>query len=289
MTSLLLAALAGTGTALWWWPRPGPGPASRNGVTPRAAERWRLRLERAGLEGVGPGAFLRASTTSAAATAGLSALALGWSPLCILAGLGGALTPVGYWRSRHRVAMDAARTHWPRLLEELRVQVGPLGRSIPQALLDVGSRAPEVLQPAFRAAQREWNLRTDLERMLQVLTDRLDDATADATCETLLVIHQVGGDPDQRLADLAESRRQDLLDRRESDARQAGARLARWFVIVVPVGMAVAGANVGDGLAAYRTATAQVLIACAVALVAVCWWWAGRLMRLPEEARVFAQ
>ena len=125
--------------------------------------------------------------------------------------------------------------------------------------------------------------------MLQVLTDRLDDATADATCETLLVIHQVGGDPAQRLADLAESRRPDLLDRRESDARQAGARLARWFVIVVPVGMAVAGANVGDGLAAYRTATAQVLIACAVALVAVCWWWAGRLMRLPEEARVFAQ
>jgi tight adherence protein B len=123
--------------------------------------------------------------------------------------------------------------------------------------------------------------------MLSVLKDHLDDASVDATCETLLIIHDVGGDVDSRLAALAEDRRQDLRDRRESDARQSGARFARWFVIAVPVGMALAGANVGDGVASYRTATAQVVVLGAIVLVAACWWWAGAVMRLPDEERVF--
>ena len=285
MSSLLFAALAGLGTAALWWPstrRPGrSGPAAWS-------RRSRTALDRVGLHGVGVIGFARATIASASGAALLTTLAVGWSPLTVLAAGAAAVVPAAYWRARHRAALAAARTHWPRLVEDLRIQVGPMGRSIPQALLDVGDRAPDALRPAFRAAQREWNLRTDVEGMLRVLAEHLADATADATCETLLVIHQVGGDPDPRLADLAAARRQDLLDRREADARQAGARLARWFVIAVPVGMGIAGANVGDGLSAYRTPTARVLVGAAVALVVVCWTWAGHLMRLPHEPRVFA-
>lgn len=285
MSSLLLAALAGIGTAALWWP-----PTQRSGTSAITSwtRRCRLALDRIGLHGVGLVGFARATASAAIGAAVLTTLTVGWSPLSLLAAATAATVPTAYWRSRHRAALAAARTHWPRLVEELRIQVGPMGRSIPQALLDVGERAPEAIRPAFRAAQREWNLRTDVDGMLHVLAERLADATADATCETLLVIHQVGGDPDPRLADLAAARRQDLLDRREADARQAGARLARWFVVVVPIGMGIAGANVGDGLAAYRTPTAQVLVGAAVALVVVCWIWAGRLMRLPTEPRVFA-
>ena len=159
---------------------------------------------------------------------------------------------------------------WPGLIEELRILVGPMGRPVPQALLEVGLRGPAPLRPAFLAAQREWVLSTDFERMVAVLKDRLADPTADATCETLLVVQEVGGELDRRLADLADDRRADLRDRREGDAKQAGARVARWFVVLVPAGMALAGLSVGDGRAAYRTATGQVLAGAGIALVVTC-------------------
>jgi len=115
--------------------------------------------------------------------------------------------------------MDA----WPRLLEELRVLTSSLGRSVPQALLDVGRRAPEELRPAFWAAEREWLLSTDFPRTMRVLKAGLVDPTADAACETLLVAHEVGGtDLDRRLEALIDDRIQDAQGRKDARARQAG-------------------------------------------------------------------
>ena len=64
-------------------------------------------------------------------------------------------------------------------------------------------------------------------------------------------------------------------------------RFARRFVLLVPVGMALAGLSVGNGRAAYRTPQGQLFVAVGVAMVVACWLWAGRMMRLPEQDRVF--
>ena len=79
------------------------------------------------------------------------------------------------------------------MLEELRLLTGSVGRSIPQALFEVGRRAPAEWRPAFAAAEREWLLTTDFARTTALLKDRLADPTADVVCETLLVAHEVGG------------------------------------------------------------------------------------------------
>lgn len=177
---------------------------------------------------------------------------------------------------------------WPRLLEEIRMMTSSLGRSIPQALVEVGRRAPDELRPAFAAAEREWFLSTDFARTLQTLKSSLADATADMACETLLVAHEVGGaDLDRRLEALVDDRLLDAQGRKDARARQAGARFARRFVLLVPAGMAFAGMSVGTGRAAYRTTTGQALVVVAVVLVIACWTWAGRIMSLPEEERVF--
>jgi tight adherence protein B len=180
--------------------------------------------------------------------------------------------------------MDA----WPRLLEELRILTSALGRSIPQSLFEVGRRAPAELRPAFHAAEREWLLSTDFPRTMRILKAGLADPTADAACETLLVAHEIGGtDLDRRLEALIDDRIQDTQGRKDARAKQAGARFARRFVLIVPAGMAFAGMSVGTGRAAYQTPTGQALVVLAIAIVVACWVWAGRIMVVPEEQRVF--
>lgn len=196
--------------------------------------------------------------------------------------------PVASYRARRASRRARAQDAWPRMIEEIRILTASLGRSIPQALFEVGRRAPEEMRAAFDDAHREWLISTDFTRTLAVLKAGLADPTADATCETLLVAYNVGGsDLDRRLEALAEDRVQDTQGRKDARAKQAGARFARRFVLFVPFGMAAAGMSVGDGRAAFRSATGQTLTLLAVFIVIACWVWAGRILRIPEEQRVF--
>ena len=198
--------------------------------------------------------------------------------------------PLASHRVRRANRRSAAQDAWPRIIEEIRMLTASLGRSIPQALFEAGRRAPEEMRPAFDDAHREWLMSTDFARTLSVLKGGLADPTADATCETLLVAHSVGGnDLDRRLEALVEDRIQDTQGRKDARAKQAGARFARRFVVFVPFGMAVAGMSVGNGRDAYRSPTGQALTLVAVLVVIACWAWAGRILQMPEEERVFSE
>lgn len=259
---------------------------------PRASVRGRAQewLAQSGLGHVAIGEFMAVLGVVFALGATLT-LVLFASPLpALVGGAFAASFPVAAYRQRRTTARTAAQDGWPRMIEELRILTASVGRSIPQALFEVGASGPVELRPAFAAAQREWLLTTDFERTLRVLRDQMADPTCDATCETLLIAHELGGtDVDRRLADLAEDRRQDTRYRKDTRARQAGVRFARRFVLLVPLGMAGAGLSVGNGRASYQTALGQVAVLTAIAIIGVCWVWAGRMLRLPREERVFAR
>ena len=86
---------------------------------------------------------------------------------------------------------------------------------------------------------------------------------------------------------MADDRRQDSQGRKDALAKQAGVRFARRFVLIVPMGMALVGLSIGNGRSAYQTPLGQVIVVVALALMVLCWMWAGRIMRLPDEQRVF--
>lgn len=206
----------------------------------------------------------------------------------VIAGCFSACVPVTSLRTRRRMQRAAAADAWPRLLEELRLMTGSMGRSIPQALFEVGHRSPDEWRPAFVAAEREWLLTTDFARTVTLLKDRLADPTVDVVCETLLVANEVGGtDLDRRLADLIEDRVIDQQSRKDALSRQAGVRFARRFVLLVPLGMTLAGLAIGSGRQAYTTTGGQIAVVVGLLAVVACWVWSGRLMRLPETRRVF--
>lgn len=290
MTAILLAVMAAAGTHLLYTslvlgqrslrPERLSDPAR-----PRRHRDW---LVQAGLADV-PIRQLAAVIVTLMALGALGAYAVfgGILPALAMAAFAGTF-PLATYRSRRAAQRAAAMDAWPRMLEELRILTSSLGRSVPQALFEVGTRAPVEMRPAFESARREWLLSTDFARTIRVLKAGLADPTADAACETLLVAHEVGGtDLDRRLEALIDDRIHDTQGRKDARAKQAGARFARRFVLIVPAGMALAGMSVGTGRAAYQTPGGQALVVVALVLVIGCWIWAGRIMVLPEEQRVF--
>ncbi len=291
MIGLGLAIAAGAGTYLLYGAlvlgRRDLGLAARTRDPARRARR-RDWMVQAGLAEV-PMRDLAGIIVALALLTGLASYAVfgGVLPAAVTAAFAGSF-PVASYRARRTARRAAAMDAWPRLLEELRILTSSLGRSIPQALFEVGRRAPAEMRAAFDAAEREWLLSTDFPRTLRVLKAALADPTADAACETLLVAHEVGGaDLDRRLEALIDDRIQDTHGRKDARAKQAGARFARRFVLIVPAGMAMAGMSVGTGRSAYQTPTGQALVVVAIAMVIACWAWAGRIMVVPEEERVF--
>jgi tight adherence protein B len=251
----------------------------------RRASDW---LAQAGIGDVSVRDFVLA-TAALAVLGAVCGMALfgGAVPALVLAVCVGA-APLASYRVRRQRRRAMAQEAWPRLIEEIRIRTSGLGRSVPQALFEAGERAPAGLRPAFAAAHREWVLSTDFERTVAVLKDGLADPTADAACETLLVAHEVGGSGlDRRLEALIEDRVIDLQCRKDARSKQAGVRFARRFVLLVPLGMALVGLSVGNGRAAYATPWGQVLVVIGIAAVVACWVWAGRLLGLPDEQRVF--
>ncbi|HEV7762808.1 MAG TPA: hypothetical protein VGO78_27550 [Acidimicrobiales bacterium] len=295
---LLVALAAVTGTYLLYtavvmgWRGVGPGrggagsgPGWRRTLGAGRVQVW---LVRAGLADVRL-AEVAAMSGVLGLIGGLGGLAVFgalWPSLAVALAVAG--WPLASARLRRQQLRAAAQEAWPRMIEEVRLRTSGLGRSVPQALFEAGAGAPVELRPAFEAAHREWTLSTDFERTIGVLKARLADPTADAACETLLVAHEMGGsDLDRRLDALIEDRVLDVQCRKDARSRQAGVRFARLFVLLVPCGMALTGMSIGTGRAAYGTPFGQVSVVVGIAAVAICWIWAGRLLRLPDEERVF--
>lgn len=291
MTAALIAVAAGVGVYLMYtelvlgW----RGVNRRTSNTRRRGRPFGSEwLVQAGLPDVRVGEFLGVMAALFVIGAALGfAIFGGPIPAVALGGFAASFPPASS-RARRTARRTTAQDAWPRMLEEIRIQTSALGRSIPQALFEVGRRGPLELRPAFDAAQREWLISTDFERTLVVLKARLADPTADAVCETLLIAHELGGsDLERRLEALIDDRVLDTQGRKDARAKQAGVRFARRFVLLVPLGMAFAGMSVGTGRAAYQTVQGQALVVMGVGMVLACWLWAGRLMKLPEEERVF--
>src|SRR5690606_41981080 len=114
-----------------------------------------------GVAGASVGRCAVASLLVGAAAGPPAAAVFGLGAPAAAVALAASLTPAAAGRRQREQRRRAAREAWPQLIEEIRVLTGSGGRSIPQALLDVGLRGPDEMRGAFRTAQREWALTTD--------------------------------------------------------------------------------------------------------------------------------
>ncbi len=285
MNGVLAALLAGLGVAAL--ALPAPSATRRQAPLGTRTRRW---ARQAGLGDTTVAELVVSGVGALVVGAGVGWVLFGGVVAPVVAGVLAIGAPAAAIRRRRQRRRDDAAAAWPHLLEEARLNATTLGRSIPRALFDTASSAPPALAGPLSAAERTWMVTGDFARALDVLRDEAADATADVVAETLLVADDVGtGDVGARLGSLAHDRQVDARHRSDARARQAGARFARWFVLVVPLGMALVGLTIGDGRAAYGTSGGQATVAAALVALASCWWWSGRLMRLPDDDRVIGR
>ncbi|MEO1059956.1 MAG: hypothetical protein AAFZ07_00955 [Actinomycetota bacterium] len=285
MIALLAALCAGAGVWLVVVPR---GASEAGGERVGWDERSLRWLRQAGLVDVGLLEFATVCLVVATVAGTLAWLVFAGAPAALVMAAFALTLPVAGYRNRRRQRRELARDAWPRLLEQIRLNATSLGMSLPRALFAAGRDAPPGLAEPFATAERIWRMSGDLERALDVLKDEMGDATTDTVAETLLVAHEAGGtDLSPRLLALVEDRHADVRARRDARAQQAGARFARAFVLVVPAGMALVGLTIGEGRDAYATAGGQATVVAALAALALCWVWSGRILRLPDDERVF--
>ena len=268
MIRLLLSVLAGSGVSLIVLDRLQPARPGRG----RPAAGGSRRAARTGGFAVG--------------AAALCWLIFG-APLITAAGAAGAvLIPRALADRARRRRADRLVAAWPRLLDEARVLCGPGGLSLPHSLFTAGRSAPVELRRAWASAEQAWRLSTDLPRALRVVEHELQDPTTDLVCATLEVIHDGGGPAQhEQLARLARDRRRDAAARHTAESELAGARFSRRFVLIVPLGMALAGQSVGTGRAAFQSPAGQLAALTAVLVTGACWFWSGRLLDPPLPSR----
>ena len=201
------------------------------------------------------------SGPSVAAAAGLVLRSLLFGASCCrrVGGAFAARSPSCSARAELERRETASPRAWPAVLEETRVLAGAGGHPIPHALFEAGRRAaargPRVvrrraarvadvdrLRPRPRSAQGRARGGQQRRRVRDPPRSR---------------IRSEGTGVDRRLEALIDDRLRELDLRRDAMSRQAGARFARRFVLIVPVGMAFVGMSLGTGRAAYQGRGAQ--------------------------------
>ncbi|HUF97148.1 MAG TPA: hypothetical protein VMM60_03390, partial [Ilumatobacter sp.] len=174
MIALVAALVAALGAHLlytsvtfgWTGCRLGPSRSTPQRRRRLAVDEW---LVQAGLPDVRRREFVAVIVTLAAIGAMVGAFLFGSVLPAIALGFFAMSFPIASYRQRRQSRATAAVDAWPRMIEEIRILTTSVGRSVPQALFEVGQHAPDELRAAFDAAHREWLLSTDFRRTVSLL------------------------------------------------------------------------------------------------------------------------
>ena len=275
--------LGGVGLFLiWWscWEKPPPQ------VRLKRPGRLQQMISQAGIERVSPSALIASCGAMAAATF-LMVFALAASgPIAACFGLFGGWLPFALvsWRARRRAAV--LREIWPDAVDHLRSAIRA-GLSLPEALVQLGTRGPVELRPAFSEFASDYRAGGNFDDALERLKARLSDPVADRIVEALRMTREVGGtDLGRLLGTLAEFLRDSARTRSELEARQSWTVNAARLAVAAPWIILMLLATRPEAVAAYNTTVGAAVLLGGLVVSIVCYRLMLRIGSLPEEERV---
>ncbi|GGU96425.1 hypothetical protein GCM10010495_03140 [Kitasatospora herbaricolor] len=183
----------------------------------------------------------------------------------------------------HRVEQLEALAEWTQRIADVLL----LGVGLNQAIVTSRRTAPAALEPEIAELAARLQSRWRPEDALRAFADALADATADKVLGALLLRAGDSGPGLARaLADLAESVREEVRQRRSIEADRAKHRTTiRWLVGIILLVVVVGSFNTGY-TAPYSTFVGQVVLGVLAALFVAVIAWMRALAAHPPLARV---
>jgi tight adherence protein B len=279
----LIGLLFGLGGLLIWRALTAPRPAV---ATARAQGRVAGLLSDAGVGAVTPAGLL-SSCVAVGAVLGFIVLGVSRSVAVSLAfGVIAAWGPLALVRFRARRRSMELRELWPEVVDNLASGVRA-GLSLPEALTQLGARAPVQLRGPFVSFGEDYRATGRFNDCLDRLKARLADPVGDRVVESLRMAREVGGsDLGRLLRTLSAFLREDVRTRSELETRQG------WTVNAARLAVAAPWIVLGflslrpQAVAAYDTRGGFLVLAFGGALCLVAYRLMLRIARLPRERRV---
>ena len=282
-----LGLIAGLGwLAIWWslWEQDGHDPP--RGRLSDIMDRLRDDLVKVGLSTVPP-----AAVPALCAGLGLVVAAALWAvSSAVIPSLAiGAVTmmlPVLLLRSAARRRTTAMREVWPEAVDHLNSAIRA-GLSLPEALVQLGRKGPEELQPAFVEFARDYQASGDFSTCLDRLKVRLADPVGDRIVEALRITRDVGGtDLGALLRTLAGFLREDARTRSELEARQSWTVNAARLALAAPWVVLALMSTRPQAAQVYDTTTGMVMILIGGVVSLLAYRVMLVIARLPQDERV---
>ncbi|MGP9538971.1 type II secretion system F family protein [Brachybacterium sp. AOP43-C2-M15] len=282
-----LGLVAGLGLlSIWWSLWEQEGQPARSGAVQRWMDRLRDDLIKVGLDTVPPAAVPALSVgLGVLVSASLWAISSAVIPSFAI-GLAASILPVLVLRSAARRRATAMREVWPEAVDHINSAIRA-GLSLPEALVQLSSKGPEELRPAFAEFALDYQASGDFATCLDRLKVRLADPVGDRIVEALRITRDVGGtDLGGLLRTLSAFLREDARTRAELEARQSWTVNAARLALAAPWIVLGLMATRPQAAQAYDSTTGLILVVVGAAVSLLAYRVMLLIARLPQDERV---
>lgn len=287
MRGLGVGLLLGIGLfCLWWAMWPGEQRPEQPDGTVTAWERLREAIAQAGYTTLTPTNVVAASTV-----AGLAVFVVGYAvtrtaPVAACFATMAAYAPLAIIRARARRRRAQLRDVWPDVVDNIASAVRA-GMALPESLIQLATRGPEELRPAFADFGHDYRTTGRFQESLDRLKARLADPVADRLVESLRIAREVGGsDLGRLLRTLSAFLREDARTRAELETRQGWTVNAARLAVASPWIVLALMSSRGESIRAYNSPAGVAVLVGGAAISVLAYRLMIRVGRLPEEQRV---
>jgi tight adherence protein B len=255
---------------------------------PGRTNRIRRLLDEAGHASVSWGSWAAASVSASVIVGVVGLLATGTLVMALLGCAAGGSLPTVILRRRRMRRVRLTQAAWPDVVDDLASAVRA-GLPLSEAIVEAGSRAPEVLRHHFMRFADDLRVEGRFHDALDALKAGLADPVADRVIEALRLARDVGGtDLGRLLRDLSESLRAHARIRQDIEARQTWTVNSARLAVAAPWLTVLLLATRRDAVAAFNTSTGSAVLVFAAVVSVVAYRLMLALGRLPQEKRVLA-
>ena len=172
---------------------------------------------------------------------------------------------------------------WTGYLDQTRAKMLTTSRSLSYVLFEQDSASSPFLAELIQQGRREFENSGDLEKALQAVwyageDEEVTNYVCSALCDSL---GSTSSQIENQLSLISSTVRSRNELKQETMSRLAGVRTARAFIVIIPIGLGLAGTSFAGSISPFLTAASVVQMLTAMAILTLCWFWSNRLMTFP--------